>query len=739
MSGEEGGTRGPGGRRSARTLAVRLGVALLCWVGLVHGLAPWLIRVAWEGRGPEWFSRVIAGRDVHPVEHYLAFWDGLAWKLHILAAVALVLFLARRLILPPLTRVLRAKPAAGARELLVHGLFWGLAAGCAQGLHILVRKSAAPLNSATFDQSVEGVWMAPVGEAAVFLAAAALLVLLTRAWSRPVSLKVFTMLFAFAATYALLRAGRVGLDVWALRLLSLGIAVQTGLWIAARADAWRRRLPPLLIAGLAAWAVLAGATLYGGRAFLEWRTLRGLPPADADNPNVVLLILDTVRAQSLSLYGHDRPTTPRLDAMAQDAAVFDGAVSSTSWTLPAHASMLTGRMPWELSTGWKRPLDDAAPTLAEALAGRGYATGGFVANWFYAGREAGIARGFGHFEDVPISLGMLRDNALHFRNVLDLVGRITGWRPATKKNAQAVSDDFLDWAAKRSGRPFFAMLNYLDAHSPYEAPDSIVARFTDGPVLKSPANGTRYSASELDALRTAYDAAIAFIDQEIGRIVDSLRVCGQLDRTVLIVTSDHGEHIGEHSPTLHDHGNSLYAATIRVPLLIRYPPAVPAGVRVARTVSTSRLARTVMDLAGLDNAFPGASLALEFTGVDSSRTGATALSYLQPAGFSMPSDPVHAGPMASVVFGEWHYIRNGDGTEEIYDSEADPWELANRVSDPALAALVERLRPAAAFLDSVQPQAGWRPSIASATRQGPDGRAGAASRRATAARRAGSE
>ena len=736
MSGEN--FPGPGGRRPARTLAVWLGVAVLAWVGLVHGLAPWLIRVAWEGRGPSLLGRVISGRDVHPVEHYLSVWNALLWKLHILAGVGLVLFLLWRPILGKATRVLRAPPAAGARDLLANGLFWGLAAGCLQSLHILVRKSVTPLHAATFTQSIDGVWMAPLAETLVLLAAALILVPLTRAWSRPVSLKLITVLFAFAATYGLLRAGRLGLDVWAIRLLSLGIAVQTGLWVGARAEAWKRRLPAL-IAGCMAWAVLAGGTLHGSRAFREWRVLRALPAAAGDSPNVVLLILDTVRAASLSLYGHDRPTTPRLEAMAREAAVFDGAVSVASWTLPAHASMLTGRLPWELSVGWRTPLDEAAPTLAEALAGRGYATGGFVGNRIYAGRESGIARGFGHYEDAPISLGMFNDNAWHTRNVIGYIRRYTGWGPGSKKDAVSVSDDFLRWSAKQSGRPFFAMLNYIDAHIPYEAPDSIVAKFSDRPLRREPVNGVVYMASSLEEMRTAYDAAIAFIDQEIGRIVDSLRARGQLDRTVLIVTSDHGEHIGEHSPEMHGHGNSLYASTIRVPLLIRYPPAVPAGVRIENTVSISRIARTVLDLVASDPTLPGPSLAMEFEASDSSNAGTPALSLVLPGFATIPTDPVHSGPMASVVLGDWHYIRNGDGTEEFYDSKADPWELENRVGEAALTALVDRLRPAAAFLDSVRPEAGRRPSIASVTRQGPDGRAGAASRRATAARRAGSE
>lgn len=675
------------------------GAGLLAWASFIHGIVPLLIRVAYDGRGPALLNRMISGQAVHSVQHYLAVWNGLAWKLDLVALLALFLWVPGSPGRNVVVRLLRAEPVAGAGELLSTAAFWGIATGVAEGLHVLLRKSITPINAATFNQSMEAVWLVPIAELPFFLAVGLVLVLAMRAWRRPVSFRLVTVLFAFLGAYVLMRSARLGINVWAIRLLALGIAVQAARWITPRSKIFRRRLPRLIAAG-AAWTILSATVLHGGRAAREWWKIRDLPAAGEGAPDVLLLILDTVRAHSLSLYGHEHPTTPRLDEIAGDALVFDAAIAPASWTLPSHASLLTGQEPWNLSTGWMEPLDDAQPVLAEALAARGYATGAFVANRFYAGRDAGIARGFAHFEEEGLSFNWAIQNSWLTRNVVSFVrSRLHLGPPSAEMHAGDVSDRFLRWTAGLSGRPFFAMLNYMDAHAPYEAPDSIVARFTSGTPMKEPAAGVVYTPGELEQFRSAYDAAVAYIDQEIGRIVDTLQARGQLERTVLIVTSDHGEHIGERDPGLHLHGNSLYAATIRVPLLIRYPAGVPAGRRIDRAVGIRRIAASVMELVG-DGAhfFPGPALAVE---LDSATVPeeAPVVSFLRPGFATLSSEPLAAGPMASVAWKQWHYIRNGNGEEELYDMEADPWEVNDRAGDPGLAPVLERLRREARVLE----------------------------------------
>jgi arylsulfatase len=198
------------------------------------------------------------------------------------------------------------------------------------------------------------------------------------------------------------------------------------------------------------------------------------------------------------------------------------------------------------------------------------------------------------------------------------------------------------------------------------------------------------------------------------------------------VTADHGEQFGERDLGLVEHGNSLYAPAVRVPLLIRYPAALPAGVRVARSVGIRRLAATALRLAdaAADSPFPGPSLAVEADGAARTPEPKPARSLLRPSGETWAMEPLHAGRMMSVVWRRWHYIRNGDGSEEFYDLTVDPWERNDRSGEPALADTIARLRDwADAAPDPI------------AARQDPsasDGADGASSSLETAARSAGS-
>jgi arylsulfatase A-like enzyme len=322
----------------------------------------------------------------------------------------------------------------------------------------------------------------------------------------------------------------------------------------------------------------------------------------------VLIILDTVRAASLSLYGYGRPTTPHLDRLQGEATVFDRAFSVAPWTLPSHGSMFTGRYAGELSTDWRRSLDRADPTLAEVLRDRGYSTVGVVGNLRYTAHETGLGRGFLRYEDHHTSFGQLLRSAwlgqtemivqaLRARDTkaaLSALASANLWvdpnRDADPRRARSVTDTFLAWHAGHSaGRPFFAFLNYFDAHTPIVLPPEYEGKFGEQPV-------------------DLYDGAIAYLDAEIGRLLASLAARGALDNTIVVITSDHGELLGEHG--LVGHAHNLYARTLHVPLLMRWPSGVPAGKRIAEPVTLRDLAATITTLAGGVPAgtFPGRSL-----------------------------------------------------------------------------------------------------------------------------------
>jgi arylsulfatase A-like enzyme len=152
-----------------------------------------------------------------------------------------------------------------------------------------------------------------------------------------------------------------------------------------------------LVSALAVIAIAGGAL--GWPRWVESRAIAALPAPPAGAPNVLLIVLDTVRARSLGLYGYERATSPNLDRFAKNGVVFSHAFSASPWTLPSHGAMFTGRLPHELSGGWMTPIDGTYPTLAEALSSVGYLTAGFIANTTYCPAEFGLARGFSHYED----------------------------------------------------------------------------------------------------------------------------------------------------------------------------------------------------------------------------------------------------------------------------------------------------------------------------------------------------
>jgi arylsulfatase A-like enzyme len=461
----------------------------------------------------------------------------------------------------------------------------------------------------------------------------------------------------------------------------------------------------------------------GGRAWAEHRAASALPPAPSAARNVLLIVWDTVRFGNLSLHGYERRTTPNLERLASRGVRFDLAFSTSSWTLPAHASLFTGRWPYELGVDWKSPLRDDIPTLAEYLAAQGYDTAGFAANLDFCSRETGLARGFAHYEDFPLDLHDVftryvalgnridvRDSACTVGALLEkFSGRSYDVVPRSKehvKNAKAVERAFLDWLARREGRrPFFAFLNYNDAHTPYEVPDRSVPGFGLRPASSSDRltlhrwHGLDKASLSYHDVRMAadiYDDCILYLDRRLGILLQELEGRGVLDNTLVIVTADHGEHLGDH--LLFFHGCSLYRQLVQVPLVIVDSKAVPAGRVVALPVSLRDVPATVVDLLGLgrDAPFPGRSLTGSW-----GRHQRAAQPLFEPLLMetgkpllltNQGREPAAKGPMKSVVADGMHYIRAGDGIEELYALESDPEERINLAASPRARDILQRFR-----------------------------------------------
>ncbi len=316
---------------------------------------------------------------------------------------------------------------------------------------------------------------------------------------------------------------------------------------------------------------------------------RGASPADHEpaptgaihpRPNVVIYLVDALRSDRLGVYGCDRPLSPRLDGFAAEGVVFTDGVAQSSWTKAAVASIFTGL--WPRAHGVNGPDDrlaDELPTLPEMLDAAGYETSAVVAN-AYVGRPFGFARGFDHFEFIDHRRG--RSEIVH--------EHVTAWL-----------EDRRD-----SETPFFLYIHTIDPHAPYAPPPDMLEAFA--PSVSDPSVGrvetvrglvlgTVAPTAELGRdLRALYDGEVAANDRSFGLLLDELERLGELDDTVVIFTSDHGEAFGEHGTWTH--GLDLFNEVLSIPLVVRLPGAAGAGQRIDDTVQHIDLLPTLLALTG---------------------------------------------------------------------------------------------------------------------------------------------
>ncbi len=513
-----------------------------------------------------------------------------------------------------------------------------------------------------------------------------------------------------------------GLHAIGALLMACGLAWSVGAWLGRRAArfGWVVRVSfPVLAAGLVVLAALTYTRIASG----ERRALSALPPAKPGAPNVLLIVLDDVRAASLGLYGHDRPTTPNLERLARKGVVYAEARSTAPWTLPSHASMMTGRWPHELSVGPDLPLDGTFPTLAEALGRVGYATAGFVGNTTYCNSLYGMARGFSRYEDIyenqVVSLfETVRSSGLG-RRVVQALGypiSYTAGETSVRKTAEMLNRDILAWLAERPPtQPFFAFLNYYDAHTPYvfhEGDDprfgmaalplaehrAIDKRFWDwaaGEPLSPELTGEQIAREAYALFEDSYESCIAYLDRHVGLLVDEIERRGLLENTLVIVTSDHGEHFGEHG--FLGHAASLYRREMHVPLVV-IPPSGSMSPRVVKEpVSNRDVAATVADWVDLGprSPFPGRSLT-RFLDEDADRLQETCPVLCEVQHITSAPRTAHIpatlGPVRSLVSRDHVYIVSDGGREELYDLWHDDLESFDLAKDARFRADLDRHR-----------------------------------------------
>ena len=591
-------------------------------------------------------------------------------------------------------------------KILLAAVWFGLLTGLAEAIFRVSVKYFFPEIVVRLNSHI--LWMAPLMEMIIFILLGGILALLSWQFPRLFTNRVVYSFLAFFSFLALLLP-LPQLHLYVKLILAAGVSVQTARIVGKRQEVFYR-----LVRNTSAWLIAAIIALALGsfiwEKYAEHQALAKLPSATSSKPNVILITLDTVRAKNLSLYGYERRTTPQLEKLAKDSIVFDQAIATAPWTLPSHGSIFTGHYDLELDVTRESPLNASYMTLAEELSGRGYENAGFVANFPYCTKAHGLNQGMIHYEDYKISPGQIILSASLGREISNagFVRRFIGYRDAlNRKGAETLNEDFLDWMSTRDKqRPFFVFLNYFDAHAPLLPPTPFDEQF--GPTrLDIPfeyatddvdyLSHRDWSESDLKKLHNAYDSSIAYLDHQIGLLFDKLSENGSLDNTVVIITADHGELLGEHG--LIGHGDNLYIDTLRVPLLIRFPSRIPKGMRIQKPVSLRDIPATVLDFLGEESqtTFPGQSLAryLNKTASESDSDKPTMIfSKVRRAGWMDPWQPASKGDMQSLITEQYHYIHNGDGSEELYDRKKDLDELQNIAQTEEAQKVLEEFRDA---------------------------------------------
>ena len=470
--------------------------------------------------------------------------------------------------------------------------------------------------------------------------------------------------------------------------LAFFVLLLTAIW-----DLTIRHSIGLLKGVRAAGAVLLATTLLG------WLTMRdSAPPLPGDSPpggqtdspgpdrpNIILIVWDTVRRDHCSLYGYERATTPHLEESASSSVVYSHAIAPSSWTLPSHASMFTGLYPREHGAHLRlvdrgrhfASLNDRFETLAEVLSRAGYQCAGLSANFLMAGRAINLDQGFEYFHDSPnpyyvqgARFDVVAGIARALRDHIPARFLSPFWSPT--RTADQITSLALRWIDSRDlRRPFFLFLNYMDAHAPYLPPSHLVGRF-DGfqPDLagQRPVRGFCKDSRLIKHFISQYDAGIACLDEELKRFEDGLRTRDVFDGTFLIVTSDHGEFLGEHD--LLEHVSRLYAEAIEVPLTIHYPGGTPTGTET-RLFETRRLFDMILVQAGLRPAEQDVSWE----------------AVCERYGYNTGGD--NKGPFAAtmkktercVFYEGYKMIAFDDGSRELFCPSEDPHETRDLVSE----------------------------------------------------------
>jgi arylsulfatase A-like enzyme len=601
-------------------------------------------------------------------------------------------------------------------------IFTGLVEGC---LLIFFQRLNWRNWGAMLHVSAPIIWISPLVDLALFASTVCLVSVAAKVFSRipPFATTIFVL--SFLAAYDWLTCiGR--LRHWSCALLVFGIASVFTRWAArneARTFRFCRRTAPTLVG----FWMIAFAAIHLRSSWLENRHLAALPSSPSNQPNVLFIVLDTLRADHVSAYGYPRETSPTIDRLAREGALFENAIAPAPWSLPSHVSLLTGKYQFEHGigdvppmsvTGLRAPALNGSPSLAEVLEQHGYRTGAFSANRTYFSANLGFSNGFSHFDDYYDSVADCFVRTLYGREFArvyltrtdhsavrrfvrwlgweslldkDDEGAAPGGTQGVRKRAPELNREVLHWIDHaQHDRPFFAMLNYFDVHHRYGGPVGYRGPWTQNQSVADGQRPTTDDATRFDEeLINSYDNGIKYDDAALDELLQALNSRGLLKNTLVVVTSDHGESLGEHHIAYH--GEALYREQIYVPLVFWFPGRVPAGVRVPNVVTNASIPATVLNVLKLDPIAdfkrPALDALWQHPAVNENASAISEVAQIYPtAAEDLVSEKYvptsMQGAMKSLTTERWQLITHERLGNQLYDYKADSHELEDVLHAP---------------------------------------------------------
>jgi arylsulfatase A-like enzyme len=607
-------------------------------------------------------------------------------------------------------------------DVLMFTVWVALFSGQVEGFLLIVFQRLNWRNwGAILHASAPIIWISPLVDLVLFTAAICLVTAAAKVFSRmPLFATTMFVLAVLTAYDWLTCIGR--LKHWSCALLAIGLASAFTRWATRNESRVLRFCRWTTPAMVGAW-MIAFAAIHLRSSWLEQRHLAVLRSPIANQPNVLFVVFDTLRADHVSAYGYPRETSPTIDRLAREGVLFENAIAPAPWSLPSHVSLLTGKYQFEHGIGDVPPMSlsglraaalNASPSLAEVLEQHGYRTGAFSANRTYFSANLGFAKGFSHFDDYYDSVADCFVRTLYGREFAriyltrtdrsavrrfvhwlgweslldkDDEGAAPGGTQGVRKRAPEVNREVLRWIdSSPHDRAFFAMLNYFDVHHRYGGPVSY-----HGPWADLDASGAQQVINE-------YDDGIKYDDDALGDLLQSLGRRGLLKNTLVVVTSDHGESLGEHHIAYH--GEALYREQIYVPLVFWFPGHVPAGTRVPNVVTNASIPATVLNILKLapvaDFKRPPLDVLWEHPAANENASMISEVAQIYPTAtedlISEKYVPTSMqGAMKSLTTERWQLITHERLGTQLYDYKSDPAELKDRYNTTNARSISDKL------------------------------------------------